>query len=261
MITCKVCGQSFSDGTTICPHCGAPIINFSASAMTISEELVRESIISNKTHVNTIEGNNISILNLVISILIAGTVLCAVNSFIPVNKYVLFENDTFGKFTLSNVINIGSYLLSGLGMSGMYLVLRKAMSKTETPMKHILNMCAIFALSYTVLIATTVFLKVYAMNSVSIYINVAYNITKFGILLCYGSYIFLSCIFARKLIDTYEGSLNFLGRLILVLAFYRILYTCFTFIIDSDSSLNVVLQLFSTIASVYIYLSLKRILK
>ncbi len=261
MVKCKVCGKTYHDNIAICSHCGAPIDNYVSADNSISKELVKKGILESKKRVDKIEGVNVPYISLFILIAITGFALKVVSNIIPYNDIFLFNCDNLGKYSVNTVIALSSYIFSWTGMVYMFYCLKKVMIITETPMTSLINACIFFCCLCNAMIIFTIMIGVYSKSNFSSLFVTIFNILKNTVYMIYIIYIVLTFIFSRRLIETYEGALKYLGIFLYLLSWYRLFYTILFYFIDGTNIISLIFQIVYTVACLYVYLCIKRIVK
>ena len=261
MVKCKVCGKTYRDNIAICSHCGAPIDSYVSAGNSISKELVKKGILESKKRVDKIEGVNVPYISLFILIAITGFALNIVSNIVPYNDIFLLNCDILGKYSVNTVIAISSYIFSWTGMLYMFYCIKKVMKLTETPMTSLINACIFLCCLCNAMIILTIMIRVYSMSNFGALVVTIYNILKNTVYVIYIIYIVLTFIFSRRLIETYEGALKYLGIFLYLLSWYRLFYTILFYYIDGTNIISIFFQIVYTVACLYVYLRIKRIVK
>ena len=102
---------------------------------------------------------------------------------------------------------------------------------------------------------------VYSKSNFSSLFVTIFNILKNTVYMIYIIYIVLTFILSRRLIETYEGALKYLGIFLYLLSWYRLFYTILFYFIDGTNIISLIFQIVYTVACLYVYLCIKRIVK
>lgn len=143
----------------------------------------------------------------------------------------------------------------------MFYCLKKVMIITETPMTSLINTCIFFCCLCNAMIIFTIMIGVYSKSNFSSLFVTIFNILKNTDYMIYIIYIVLTFIFSRRLIETYEGALKYLGIFLYLLSWYRLFYTILFYFIDGTNIISLIFQIVYTVACLYVYLCIKRIVK
>ena len=257
MVTCKVCGTTHYDGTTVCPDCGAPISSSTLAVASISELYIKECIINSKEKIDKLPLKN-SGISFFIYVGIIGVVLAFLTNLIPTYKDVLLNIPEIGKYKLNISVSIISSLLRGVGMCYIFYTLKRALSTTKTPMKNILTINSLLALFMSLLTSSIGGIGIYTISKLSFASYLTMNVLSIVFLLCGLVYYIFSMMVAWKLITTYEGQLKYLGKMFMIFSILGMSFLIMSFLFGVGM-FTIVCSFISMIVTIYLYIQLKNI--